>query len=76
MGAPEYHPSPSHTPPLANSSWSSIARKNSSLIGKFTFSVIFVFFIYLDMRPRLKYFYVFVLVFAFLCFILRERETM
>jgi hypothetical protein len=29
MGAPEYHPSPSHTPPMANSSWSSIARKNT-----------------------------------------------
>jgi len=33
MGYPEYHPSPSHTPPIAtNSSWSSIARKNSNMI--------------------------------------------
>jgi len=33
MGYPEYHPSPSHTPPIAtNNTWSSIARKNSTLI--------------------------------------------
>lgn len=33
MGAPEYHPSPSHTPPMPQqSSWSSIARKNTHLI--------------------------------------------
>lgn len=34
MGYPEYHPSPSHTPPIAatGSSWSSIARKNSNMI--------------------------------------------
>jgi hypothetical protein len=35
MGYPEYHPSPSHTPPIqaaTGSSWSSIARKNSNMI--------------------------------------------
>lgn len=31
MGAPEYHPSPSHTPPMQqhSNSWSSVARKNT-----------------------------------------------
>jgi hypothetical protein len=29
MGAPEFYPSPAHSPSLSTGSWSSIARKNN-----------------------------------------------
>jgi len=29
MGAPEFHPSPAHSPSLSTGSWSSIARKSN-----------------------------------------------